>query len=77
MLRRVLAEVLSETSRIRRRWWPPFDREPSGLMSRREAFGPAPRAWWELWWKGFETEFPSNADVSLTTLQARGPNLSA
>jgi len=39
--------------------------------------GLTPRAQREPWCKGIQTEFPSNADVSLTTLQARSHNLSA
>jgi len=35
------------------------------------------RAQREPSYKGIQTELPSNSDVSLTTLQARGPKLSA
>lgn len=77
MLRPVPAEVLSETSRIRRCWWSVFARELAVLMPRRAAFASDPSSLTGAVAKGIQTEFPPKADVSLTTPQARGPTLTA
>jgi len=77
MLGPVLAEVLSETWGIRRRLVIRVRPRASGLDDLPRYVPARSRGRWYPWWKGLETEFPSNEDVLLTTPEARGPKLRA